>query len=369
MCLLIRAAADTKFPFAFFDDVHHSNPDGTGIMYVQDGKLVSKKALTPTPSDAYSFWLENAPQGVDYAMHFRWKTHGAIDVERVHPYRVSDDLLIMHNGVLSARVSGTDPDIRKSDTQIFAEQMGAELGALVYNKAVNALLGEVIGDSNRFIYAHPELGLTIVNEDTGVTTEKFPGCWFSNTYAWTPRLWGVKMSWGKGNSNNFGNKTISMGGIEWEVDESDVVDDYPKWYNQNFPSTRTVYAKGSVVDDDDSTDATELTEQGFQEALDSDDDYEVADLCASIIKMAKASKEPDAVRFLNIYSSGGELFEHIRLLYPNSVDAIADLQPMEQYLEASQTTFDDIADWLSLDGKKGENDAQGEPHQNSTYAG
>ena len=46
MCLLVKVSSDTKFPFAFFEDVHGSNPDGTGIMYVQDGVLISKKSLT-----------------------------------------------------------------------------------------------------------------------------------------------------------------------------------------------------------------------------------------------------------------------------------------------------------------------------------
>lgn len=365
MCLLLRAAADTKFPYAFFEDVHHSNPDGTGIMYIQEGKLVSKKSLTPTPADAYAFWLENAPQGVDYAMHFRWKTHGAIDVERVHPYRVADDLLIMHNGVLSQSVSGVDVDRDKSDTQMFAEQMGAQLGDLVYNSAVAALLGEVIGISNRFIYAHPEKGLTIINEDTGVTTERFPGCWFSNTYAWTPQKWGVKMSWGRGNSNNFGNKTISMGGIDWELAEDDE-NDYQRWYSQNFPAAGVTYAKGEVVGN---VDAGEITEIGFRDALDEDDEDEVAKLCASVVNRAKTTKDLDATRFLAVYGSGAELFEHIRLLYPNSLDAIADLEPMLQYLEAGQASFDDIRDWLSLEGKTEENDHLGDSHPNATYAG
>lgn len=365
MCLLVKVSSDTKFPFAFFEDVHGSNPDGTGIMYVQDGVLISKKSLTPTPSDAYAFWLENAPQGVDYAMHFRWKTHGAIDVERVHPYRVSDDLLIMHNGVLSQSVSGVDADRNKSDTQIFAEQMGAKLGDLVYNSAVATLLGEVIGGSNRFIYAHPEKGLTIINEDTGVTTERFPGCWFSNTYAWTPHIWGVKVSWGRkgasplsnGFGNNFGEHSLALG---WGDD--DEVDDYASWLKANS----VTYSKGEVVGNES---AEEITEIGFRDALDEDDEHEVAKLCATVAALARASKDPDGQRFLQVYGSGAELFEHIRLLYPNSLDALADLEPMLQYLEASQASFDDILGWLSLDGKTGENEAPGEPHLNATYAG
>lgn len=359
MCLLVFVKANTRFPFSWFQDVHNSNPDGTGIMFVKDGQLASKKELTPTAEEAYEFWLHNAPDGVDYAMHFRMKTHGAIDVERVHPYPVNDDMLLMHNGILSHRVCGSDPDPKKSDTQTFAEQMGADLGDAVYNQAVGRLLGEVIGASNRFIYAHATHGLTIINEDTGVTTDLFPGCWFSNTYAWTPQRWGVKMSWGR--------TTYTSGsGIDWkkayeEIDEGD------GWYDAHgFSGAKKVEVGKDVTDLSDAI----LTDEKFAEMVDDLD--EVGDTCEDIVGLAKDWMKSDASagRFLQVYSTGAELYEHVRLLYPDPDDALRDLLPMQQYLEASQATFDDILDWLSIEGPSSDNnETMGEAHPNATYAG
>lgn len=358
MCLLIKVAADTVFPFAFFQDVHESNPDGTGIMYVKDGQVVSKKELTLTAQDAYAFWIDNAPHGVEYAMHFRMKTHGAIDVDRVHPYKVNDDMLLMHNGVLSSDIYGSDADRNKSDTQMFAEQMGAQLGDSVYNPAVATLLGAAIGQSNRFIYAHAQHGLLVVNEDTGVTTERFPGCWFSNTYAWTPQRWGVQLSWGRGSisypsswRSQYESLYESMYGDDADNGMSDV---------HGFSGAKKV----------DLGKPAEIGAKEIAEMIDGLD--EVEDLCEDIVSYAIEMQQAGdlaASRFLQVYGKGAELYEHVRLLYPNPDDALSDLMPMQQYLEVGQASYDDILDWLSLEGDSGDNQPKGEEHPNATYAG
>lgn len=355
MCLLIKVSPNTNFPYAWFADVHESNPDGTGIMYVKDGQLFHKKALTRTVADAYAFWLENKPEGVEYAMHFRMKTHGAIDVDRVHPYRISDDLLIMHNGILGDDIAGRDVDPRKSDTQCFAEQLGAQLGELVYNPAVARLLGESIGQSNRFIFAHPQHGMTIVNEDTGVTTEQFPGCWFSNTYAWTPSKWGVKSRYAGRRMNTY-YPSVPVGSFMGGEDDIDWQDAWTRAYAPAIDEVTEV--KGSYVGNDDSADG---------------EADEAASLCSEIVMLAQhdAAKFGDASakRFLQVWSSGAELHEHIRLLYPSPEDAVADLLPIKQYIEASQASFDDIASWITLEGKKVDNVDSGEPSPSEHYAG
>lgn len=187
MCLLVKVAPNTVFPLGWFEDCFGKNRDGIGLSY-GDGKcVVVHKHLPSTAQEAMDWLNVFAPKNREYALHWRMRTHGAIDIERVHPYRVTDDVWLMHNGVLP--IGSRGDTVEKSDTQLFAEWYQEVIVALLPVKLGLQSLGDLIGSSNRMIFIHADGRLQIANESTGMTTEKFPGCWFSNRYAWTPHRW------------------------------------------------------------------------------------------------------------------------------------------------------------------------------------
>lgn len=163
-------------------DVYDSNSDGLGVMYSDGRKLHVHKVLPRDVSEARQF-IESLPDSDHMiACHWRMKTHGLIDMDNCHPYRVNAETYLAHNGILH---TGNSKDKDKSDTWHFIEDYLSTMptDALHDPKFVH-MLGEFI-ENNRFAIMSADGRLSVVNRDQGIETH---GVWFSNTYAWSPEL-------------------------------------------------------------------------------------------------------------------------------------------------------------------------------------
>lgn len=188
MCILINHTKDTSFDYNDLIDFRAYNPDGIGVMWLEDGVVRVEKALPKSDAEVWEFY-EKYVQGKDCALHLRLKTHGAIDSENCHPYAIPDtNTWLMHNGILA---TGNAKDKTKSDTWHYARDYLQPLltthPTLHLQPAFQEMIGAHIGTGNRFIVMSPE-GTAIINKHHGV---EYKGAWMSNTYAWsapiTPR--------------------------------------------------------------------------------------------------------------------------------------------------------------------------------------
>lgn len=189
MCLLIELNKDTRFSDTFLRGVYDRNSDGIGVMWADDEyKLHYRKALPSNAEEAIQFFRTVA-EGKNCCVHFRMKTHGAIDYENCHPYPVfgfdgeesEHPMLLMHNGVLT---SGNSKDRTKSDTWHFVRDVLRPLlddhPDMIHNQMFQKLLGHEIGN-NRFALMDYTGKVAIINRHQGV---EYEGSWLSNTYAW-----------------------------------------------------------------------------------------------------------------------------------------------------------------------------------------
>lgn len=191
MCLIITGSSklvrDTLLHTpGLLEDIHRSNSDGVGYMYVNKHGLKVVKKLAKHVFDLEHI-ISNMPQDDrNMAIHFRMKTHGDIDLANCHPYTVVDgEVAMMHNGILH---TGNTADTTKSDTWHFIQDylVDAVESApdVVHSTGFRSLVGEFIGN-NRFVFMSKDGTMSHVNYDQGVEVGKL---WFSNTYAWTPGL-------------------------------------------------------------------------------------------------------------------------------------------------------------------------------------
>lgn len=187
MCLLTTSTIrDLKRVFlgteGLIADVYSANPDGLGVMYSDGRKLHVWKVLPESEVEARQF-IEALPDSDQMiACHWRMKTHGLIDMENCHPYRVNNDTWLAHNGILH---TGNAADPEKSDTWHFIENYLSTLPTdALHDTKFLALLGEFI-KNNRFAIMSADGRLSVVNREQGIETH---GIWFSNTYAWSPDL-------------------------------------------------------------------------------------------------------------------------------------------------------------------------------------
>lgn len=185
MCIIIQGQSanlknivlNTKGLLA---SVVEQNPDGVGIMFAGDDGALTVQKLLSDKEDTVGAWLESAlpDDSRPVALHARFTTHGADTLDNTHPYDV-DGGYLMHNGVLSI---GNDLDRQRSDTWHYCRTfLDGTLHGIVAAPQGLQLLGDHIGQSNRFVILDKTGRMHIVNKHTGVEYENL---WFANTYAW-----------------------------------------------------------------------------------------------------------------------------------------------------------------------------------------
>jgi predicted glutamine amidotransferase len=170
------------------------NDDGAGLMWAHDGKLFTQKFpndLTQESFDAfYKRYLEvRSLTDLPIGLHFRIATHG-MSTEYLHPFNISDNVAIMHNGIISG--FGTR---EVSDTAEFAQllsmlpdDMTDSVAGLTSNFAVEVLITNTLGFGNKVIALDKEGEFFIFNEGQG---HWYGDNWYSNdSYKAAKRYYG-----------------------------------------------------------------------------------------------------------------------------------------------------------------------------------
>jgi hypothetical protein len=186
MCILIHHNPTTQFSIDHIQDFYSHNSDGFGaIVHRPEGVKVIK---TIGALDEIFELYTNEVKGHEAIIHFRMKTHGDIDLINCHPYQVTDDIWMAHNGILN---TGNQADVTKSDTwhyiQDYLRPMLSAHPELLHEPAFQKLVSSHIGYSNKFGFMDRGGKVVIINRQSGVD---HLDAWLSNTYAWTPSKWG-----------------------------------------------------------------------------------------------------------------------------------------------------------------------------------
>lgn len=184
-----------------------SNFNGAGLMWVQGGALHTyKKANKHKSTDftefydtylqAYSNRDENTPVGI----HFRIATHGKTD-EFLHPFKVGENIGLMHNGILSGLGTEAYSDTAKLADLLsgLPEVMLQNVDELLSNNFIYTALASMCGAGNKLIFIDNTGDYEIVNEKAGHWADDN---WYSNdSYKNSGvRYYGDKAvyDWGKG---------------------------------------------------------------------------------------------------------------------------------------------------------------------------
>lgn len=175
MCIIAAKPAGLTIPEATLRRCFTSNPDGAGFVANLGKKgLVSKKGFFKFEEflDAFKSYEKNAA-----VIHFRIKTHGAKNEEMCHPFQVTDDLWVAHNGIIDIDTAG---DPTKSDTWHFVEsvlkpELAHDPDALK-RPSFQYLLGSTI-ERSKLAFLGKGGEISLINESYGETHE---GVWYSN---------------------------------------------------------------------------------------------------------------------------------------------------------------------------------------------
>jgi predicted glutamine amidotransferase len=197
MCLIAYAPSKSLISMESLANAYENNKDGWGICY-QDpttNQLVIQKSLLGFDNFKEA-WAE-VPDDAHVGVHFRWRTHGDLSVDNVHPYMILDkangdpvDLALMHNGVISYIHKSGDP---RSDTQMYVDLILRPIlkdnWKLIYNESFSSLVERDISSGSKFLILPSEGAPVIFNEDSGHEDKEQPGVWYSNSYSIKTSTW------------------------------------------------------------------------------------------------------------------------------------------------------------------------------------
>lgn len=190
MCLMIQHSKDTILSEELIYDIYRKNSDGFGVMW-GDGDKVHVLKLLGNAKEINDLYNEHV-KGKDCVIHFRMMTHGDINYDNCHPYMITENVWMAHNGILS---TGNDADVAKSDTwhyiNDFLRPLVKSYGEeILFDPIMQKFIEEHIGSTNKFGIVHRDGRVAILNRKSGV---EHMNAWFSNTYAWSPSKFGYQM--------------------------------------------------------------------------------------------------------------------------------------------------------------------------------
>lgn len=184
MCQIIVNTPKYIFEETELKNSGKNNPDGFGIAYTDGKKLkVYKTMKLNTFINKYKEVRTQFPKSY-ILLHTRLATHGKKCVDNSHPFKVTKDICMAHNGVFSG-FGSTD----LSDTLDFINTIlkpidranPNELNELLFNPSKNwfhTILSKAIGRSNKIAFLNSKNQIAIINATEG-HFDKI-GNWFSN---------------------------------------------------------------------------------------------------------------------------------------------------------------------------------------------
>lgn len=129
MCIVIYQPKGKQVQKAILQKAFENNPDGAGFMVQKDKEAPYMMKGFFDFDKFYKSYLPFSKGDYNVAIHFRIATHGTVNKDNCHPFKISSDIadtvlfngradsLIMHNGIISSIM--TPRNLPYSDTMNF----------------------------------------------------------------------------------------------------------------------------------------------------------------------------------------------------------------------------------------------------------
>ena len=230
MCLIVvKDKEDASFSVQDFRASFSRNSDGTGIMYVEDGRIKVEKAVGIYKNHLDMYYKHMHRK--QFVLHHRMATHGEKTEMNVHPFKVTSiddgdpfDLYFVHNGVFPGHRFDDNSDKRLSDTHMFALQylqpLVKQYPDIINSTQFQIMLHDFIGQGNKLAFLRNDGLCLIFNKQAG---DFHNGCWLSNKYSINSY----------NNTTYYGKKHGAWGGYDEYEDDKDIQNNYSGYKAEN----------------------------------------------------------------------------------------------------------------------------------------
>lgn len=185
MCLIIWRTPKQNLSDEFLEDVWFRNKDGWGIMWTDRLDVHVTRGLD-YPSFIKAYRELEADKKRHMLIHFRMNTHGLTNIKNCHPFKVTDNIYLMHNGIIDIDIPKDDKE--SSDTKIFVKEVLRPLFKFVVNpldfvrsSAFKHIMNSYCAEHNSRLAIMDLDGPVFFGEWFKTTKD----VWVSNQYAYT----------------------------------------------------------------------------------------------------------------------------------------------------------------------------------------
>ena len=235
MCLIIKATNPKTVSQSDLKEAYTTNSDGFGIMFVDNNKIVSDK-IKPNNFDQVKQLFNkykniNKPIGI----HFRFCTNGLTNIENAHPFKITKNIYLMHNG---PKLPIPIIDNNMSDTHQFIKYYLKPIllnkPALIYDNKFQENLAEFIGNDKILFLDSEQNKFVIINEQEGNYKNDN---WYSNTYWKKTNLINYHNYFSHNDYGNYKNSYLNEEEEEFEFNQ-----------DQQFDKIKSINSVQDIVD-------------------------------------------------------------------------------------------------------------------------
>jgi hypothetical protein len=174
MCLAIYKPSKVSADWDALEEGFRCNSHGAGFVTVHKGNLTISKGFFTFDEFRAAYLPYERRQA---AIHFRLATHGQKNSANCHPFSVTDEIAMIHNGVLPIDTSN-EKDM--SDTWHYVEYVLkplADENRDFYSHGPIKFLGEAAISGSKFVFLRADGDWDIWNQDDGHWAGDI---WYSN---------------------------------------------------------------------------------------------------------------------------------------------------------------------------------------------
>lgn len=167
---------------ASFERCFEKHPDGLGIMYPENGKLVTWRHVDDLEG-LYARYLVARSHKAPVAMHFRRATKGSVMTENCHPFEIlPGEFAFMHNGTITPLTSLIFANEKLkasniSDTRLLNDEIFARMEPDFLKSPACVAMIEKLIQGDRLLFMDNTGGHTILNASTGYWDGQI---WYAN---------------------------------------------------------------------------------------------------------------------------------------------------------------------------------------------
>jgi len=184
MCLLLVKYAGKEIEDNLLKQMWSDNKDGFGTCYSKDNELIITKGMI---FDDFIKHIKSIPIEQEIVVHTRWGNIGSKKLYNCHPFRISEDFCMFHNGSITI----DRPMKEMSDTYSFAHNIIAPLlkrrPEIFLEDSFRKIVEEAIGVNNKLVMMRKDGKIVIFNERQG---QMYKGLWVSNGRSLYGSHWG-----------------------------------------------------------------------------------------------------------------------------------------------------------------------------------